>query len=152
MRQSIHQSMIQFGLTLQHDYLGARRLSPHRAEPVHSWSVQLVGAHPDAVLTDRYQASKNEYAAIQGLSTSVTEQYIIDMVQRMRDVEQSAADYEAWLDIKGVCFGVNTDDDSDTQAFWRSRYHRDVRVHQEFAEVMTGQDRASEFFSLIESR
>lgn len=154
MRQSIRQTMLMFGVSLQHEHssIDQRPLGFSSMELVHVFSIQVVGAHPDAVMTDRYEATAGEYSAIQALETSVVDQYLIDFVNRMETFEKASSDYEEWLDLMGVCFGVTVEDNSQVQAFWRRRFDRDSRVYGEFVQVMTSPERAREFFSLIESR
>lgn len=154
MSSSLHQHLITFGLTPRFLYQGTERLLPHRSEEVHVWAVQLLGGHPTALVSDRYRSTRNEYEAVRAKETSLTEQYMISFTERMNRLLAlggATADYGAWLDDRGVAFGVNTEADWGSQEFWKARFDTDVRCFKEFQKVICGADRAREFLSATAS-
>ena len=151
MAQSIHQQLILFGITPKFLYLGVERLSPSSQEEVHAWAVQVTGTNR-FIMKDRYRATVNEYQAMRDRETDVTEQYMLAFVQRMeRIIEVDVVDYERWLDLMGVGFGVTIEDTQANQAYWRSRFDNDVRCFKDF-QTAVGYDRAREFLLTTVSR
>jgi hypothetical protein len=61
-------------------------------------------------------------------------------------------DYEEWLDVQGVSFGVTIEDTRDNQEFWRGRFDHDVKCFKEFTWIVCGGDRAREFLTSVSSR
>jgi len=151
MAQSIHQQLILFGITPKFLYLGVERMSPASQEEVHSWAVQVTGANR-FIMEDRYRATVNEYQAMRNYDTDVTEQYMLSFVNRMeRIIEVDSVDYERWLDLMGVGFGVTIEDTQANQLFWRKRFDNDVRCLKDFQKAV-GYDRAQEFLLSTVSR
>jgi hypothetical protein len=150
--QSIHQQLITFGLIPKFLYQGVERLSPARAEEVHVWAVQLTGP-TGAVLEDKYRATRNEYQAMRDGETTVTEQYMLDFIERLKAVERTGTgDYERWLDLQGVGFGVTIEDTQANQEFWRARFVRDVRCFKGLALLLGSRDLVADFLSTTISR
>jgi hypothetical protein len=126
-------------------------MSPSSREEVHAWSVRVSGII-GPVMEDRYRATVNEFEAMQRRETTVTEQYMLDFINRMEYViEVDSVDYERWLELRGVGFGVNVEDTQATQAFWRNRFDNDVRCFKGFQRAI-GADRAREFLLCTVSR
>lgn len=151
MKQSIHQQLITFGVTPKFLYQGVERLSPAQAEEVHRWAVQVAGP-TGAVLSDWYRATVNEYQSMRDGETTVTEQYMTNFIQRMQTVRGSvkpvgAHDYEHWLDLMGVGFGVTIEDTHANQAFWKARFDNDVRCFKGFALVLGSRELVGDFLS-----
>ena len=145
--QSIHQQLITFGLFLSFREEGVERLSPARAEEVRVWTVYLTGP-TGAVLTDRYRATLNEYQAMRNGETTVTEQYMKDLIHRLEAVERTGSgNYEDWLTFKGVGFGVNVPDTQANQAFWKARFDNDVRCFKGFQLLLGSRELVADFFS-----
>lgn len=152
MQQSIHQQLITFGVQAKFLYLGVERLSPARAEEVHAWGVSLTrGTGPSQVeLKDRYRSTANEYQAIKAGETTVTEEYVTDLVERVEGVlENGLLDYEEWLTLRGVCFGVTIEDTPANQGFWRDRFRHDVHCTRQLTRILGGNERLHEFLSTL---
>lgn len=156
MKQSIHQQLITFGLIPKFLELGVERLSPARAEEVHVWAVQVTGP-TGAVLEDRYRATRNEYQAMRDGETTITEQYMTNFIQRMETARwvvkwDSAHDYEHWLDLMGVGFGVTIEDTQANQAFWKARFDNDVRCFKGFTLLLGSRELVADFLDTSLSR